>query len=190
MTSIRAQLTRAMPLRQLCYQLALVGIRLDVGAGYQLVASPRSALTPELAQALRDWKPDLYAFVRRYGPRVVPGPCSCCGVELVAEAGAYCPWCEVIRGREVSIAPGSMEESAYLASLNSLRELSQPSQSDSSWDSCGPVNPVRDSRTGSSICTRDARAHKENSRKQPSTVPNRPTALNAEQVDAFTSEVA
>lgn len=165
-------LPRAMPLGALCAELALVGIRLDVGAGYQLVASPRSAVTSVLAQALREWKPLLYSFVRRYGSRAAPEPCACCRVELVAEAGEYCPWCNVIRGREVSIAPCSAEEVAYLKLLSVPgrtvpdRPHSDPGTVGDSGDTLPEVSHVR--------------AHKETFWKRPETVPKAQTVPTAQ----------
>jgi hypothetical protein len=82
----------------LCVALAAAGVTLRARDRTHLLATPRAAVTEELATMLRRFKPELLGAIDR-GRRTRLGPaiaaCRGCDLEFVHPSEPLCPWCSV-----------------------------------------------------------------------------------------------
>lgn len=106
-----------------------------------LVASPRSGVTGEMADGIRQYKASLKRALFGMGP-VTPFVCGFCQLDFVSIRGQRCTTCVQLIGQPFRFAPGSSEESQFLhvlakrdTSQNDCDQLSQGKK----WESSGTV---------------------------------------------------
>lgn len=108
--------------------LQRAGITLLMVAPNALRARPATAITEPIATAITHHKPALLDFLRalRGGP-ATPFICPFCTARFVRAADEWCPDCADLRGRPMEFEPGSLEEAAFVARLETRRDAQRVS---------------------------------------------------------------